>query len=298
MCNQSWQIFYWKHINELVQERRNSNAYATFSSMKKSCHLIKMSPTLFPKAGFCINAKICVFTPIFKAAPYFPKAVGSHDPIFIIFWNQNLFQDTSIFETGPYSPKAVGSMDPNFEIPSASPAKIQLKHWGLGKMAATLQTTFPNVFSWMKLHEFRLKFHWSLFLWVQLTIFQHWFRSWIDADQATSHYLNQWWLVYQRIYAWLCPDELKRIHPCKESDDCPCVSEATLKDMGKTDLDLSTTKHMHISWHTVLSESPTPQLFVQKLVQAIHSDKIKAPQYWPFVMGIHRHLWIPITEGQ
>ena len=36
---------------------------------------------------------------------------------------------------------------------------------------------------------------------VELTIFQHWFRYWLGADQATSHYLNQWWLVYRRIYA-------------------------------------------------------------------------------------------------
>ena len=49
-------------------------------------------------------------------------------------------------------------------------------------------------------YKFRLKFHWILFLWVQLTIFQHWFRKWLDAVQATSHYLNQWWLVYRRIY--------------------------------------------------------------------------------------------------
>ena len=29
---------------------------------------------------------------------------------------------------------------------------------------------------------------------------QHWFREWLDADQVTSHYLNQWWLVYLCIY--------------------------------------------------------------------------------------------------
>ena len=33
-----------------------------------------------------------------------------------------------------------------------------------------------NAFSWMKMLEFRLSFHWSLFLSVQLTIIQHWFR--------------------------------------------------------------------------------------------------------------------------
>ena len=38
------------------------------------------------------------------------------------------------------------------------------------------QRTFSNVFSWMKKFDFRLNFHWSLFLRVQLTIAQHWFR--------------------------------------------------------------------------------------------------------------------------
>ena len=63
--------------------------------------------------------------------------------------------------------------------------------------------TFSNAFSWMKTFEFRLKFHWSLFLRVQLTIFRHQSRWWLGAVQATSHYLNQWWLVYRRIYASL-----------------------------------------------------------------------------------------------
>ena len=51
-----------------------------------------------------------------------------------------------------------------------------LTHCGRDKMAASFQSTFSNEFSWMKMYEFRLTFHWSLFLRVQLTIFQHWFR--------------------------------------------------------------------------------------------------------------------------
>ena len=51
-----------------------------------------------------------------------------------------------------------------------------LTHWGRDKMAAIFQTIFSNAFSWMKMYEFRLKFHWSLFLRVQLTISQYWFR--------------------------------------------------------------------------------------------------------------------------
>ena len=82
-------------------------------------------------------------------------------------------------------------------------------HWGQDKMAAIFQTTFSNAFSWKKMFEFRLKFHWSLFPGVQLTILQHWLRQWLGADQATSHYLNQCWLDHRRIYASLGLNELK-----------------------------------------------------------------------------------------
>ena len=59
------------------------------------------------------------------------------------------------------------------------------------------------------MHEFQLKFHWSLLLRVQLTIFQHWFRWWLGANQATSHYLNHWWLDwFYDIYASLGLNEL------------------------------------------------------------------------------------------
>ena len=51
-----------------------------------------------------------------------------------------------------------------------------LTHRGWDKMAAISQMTFSNVFSWIKMFEFRLRFHWSLFLRVQLTIFQLWCR--------------------------------------------------------------------------------------------------------------------------
>ena len=47
----------------------------------------------------------------------------------------------------------------------------------------------------------RWNVYWSLFLSVQLTICQYWFRLWLGADQATSHYLDQWWLDYRRIDA-------------------------------------------------------------------------------------------------
>ena len=93
-----------------------------------------------------------------------------------------------------------------FHITSNS--TFYLTHWGRDKMATIFQTTFSNAFSWMKMFKFRLKFQWSMFPRVQLTIFQHWFRWWLGAGQETSHYLNQWWLVYWRIYASLGLNEL------------------------------------------------------------------------------------------
>ena len=52
----------------------------------------------------------------------------------------------------------------------------RLTHWGRDKIATIFQTTFSEAFSWMKMYKLRLKFHWSLFPRVQLTVFQHWFR--------------------------------------------------------------------------------------------------------------------------
>ena len=51
-----------------------------------------------------------------------------------------------------------------------------LTHITLDKMAAILQTIFLDAFLWMKSFVFWFKFHWSLFLMVQLTITQHWLR--------------------------------------------------------------------------------------------------------------------------
>ena len=50
-----------------------------------------------------------------------------------------------------------------------------LIHWGRDEMAAIFQTTISHAFSSMKINKFRLRFHWSLFPRVQLTVFQHWF---------------------------------------------------------------------------------------------------------------------------
>ena len=43
------------------------------------------------------------------------------------------------------------------------PGASELTHWGRDKMAAIFQTTCSNAFSWMKMYELWLRFHWSLF---------------------------------------------------------------------------------------------------------------------------------------
>ena len=53
---------------------------------------------------------------------------------------------------------------------------ITLTHLPLDKMAAISQMIFSDAFSWMKSFVFWLKFHRSVFLRVQLTLSQHWFK--------------------------------------------------------------------------------------------------------------------------
>ena len=61
------------------------------------------------------------------------------------------------------------------------PGALSLTHWGRDKttaicndvshwLGAIPQTTFSNAFSWMTMFEFRLRFHWNLFLRFELTI--------------------------------------------------------------------------------------------------------------------------------
>ena len=51
-----------------------------------------------------------------------------------------------------------------------------LTHRCRDKMTDIFQTTYLNAFSWIKMYAFRLRFHWSFFPNVHLTICQYWFR--------------------------------------------------------------------------------------------------------------------------
>ena len=87
---------------------------------------------------------------------------------------QNDFENHFLNYYKPPRNQRVKVLSPN-KTEEGWPARA-LTHWGREKMAAISQTTFSSAFSWMKLYEFHLRFHWSLFPRFELTIFQHWFR--------------------------------------------------------------------------------------------------------------------------
>ena len=94
----------------------------------------------------------------------------------------------------------------------------ELTLWGRDKW-----TPFPRRHL-NEMLDFRLKFHWSLFLRAQLTIIHYCFRWWPGADQATSHYLNQWWLDSWRIYASLGLNESILVGPLSKHFCKICIS--------------------------------------------------------------------------
>ena len=80
--------------------------------------------------------------------------------------------------------------------------------WGRDQVSPIFQI-ISNVFSCLIMYKFWWRFHLNLFRRVQLTMFQHWFRLWLVAGQATSHYQSQCWLVYWGIYAPLGLNKLR-----------------------------------------------------------------------------------------
>ena len=83
-----------------------------------------------------------------------------------IFWYMKLSASSVLTA---FAPKNLWSLLPTAHLQN-------LTHWTLDKMVAISLTIFSGAFLWMKTFAFWLKFHWSLFLMVQLTISQHCFR--------------------------------------------------------------------------------------------------------------------------
>ena len=142
---------------------------------------------------------------VLSGSRYFLSQILRHVPKNIHFWVENEYCSLCTANISKFNCTnrniytvrvSVSKYGPQMPRPGS------LTHWGRDKIDAILQTTFSNAISWMKMLESRLKLHWSLFLSVQLTIFQHWFRYCLGADQATSYYLKQWWSIYWRIYMY------------------------------------------------------------------------------------------------
>ena len=89
-------------------------------------------------------------------------------------WNSQVF-DAEMGKQWPDPDTGRQSGSPG-DKPYCIKVLARLIHWGRDKMAAIFPTTFSNIFSWMKMYKFCLRFHWNLFPRVQLTIFHHWFR--------------------------------------------------------------------------------------------------------------------------
>ena len=75
-------------------------------------------------------------------------------------------------------------------------------------MDAISQTTFWSAFYWMKSFEFRLKFHWSLFLRVQWTIFSIGSDYGLAPSRRQANIWTNDGLVNGRIHASLGLNEL------------------------------------------------------------------------------------------
>ena len=75
-----------------------------------------------------------------------------------------------------------------------------LTHLPLEKMAVISQTMFSDAFLWTKCFIFCLKFHWSLFLRVQLTIIQHRLYKGLAPNRRQAIILTNADPIHWRIY--------------------------------------------------------------------------------------------------
>ena len=92
----------------------------------------------------------------------------------------------------PHSPGPSEITFLTFSILAALTMKItSLTHWVLNTMVAILQTTFSNVFSWMKIIVFWFKFHWRMVPSVLWYVKIGSSNIWLDNEQVPTCYLSQ-----------------------------------------------------------------------------------------------------------
>ena len=116
-----------------------------------------------------------------------------------------------------------------------------------------------------------------------ITIFEHWSRWWLGAYLATSHYLNQRWLGYRRIYASLDLVQFETKH-----------TQGVIAVRSRTRPYITMTSWW-ARWRLKTLASP---LFAELLVQAQIKENIKAPRHWPLCGEFTGDRRIPHTKGQ
>ena len=81
------------------------------------------------------------------------------------------------------------------------------------RLSPNFVSTFSNVFYRVKVLVLWFKFHWILFLRVQLTISRYWFWQWFGTKQVPNHYLNQCWPCSMAPYGITQPQWVNSLRP-------------------------------------------------------------------------------------
>ena len=196
-------------------------------------------------------------------------------------------------------------------------------------MAAIPQTTFSNTFSWMKILEHRLKFHWSLFLRVQINNIPA--IIWTNGGYITVAYMRHSASVSKRsdlrmpmsanLYEILCFDfmwchkNMKIFNSGNKKITQQCISQInfnayhlkfthetlflfTVNDVQPifTMAYFTSKRPNSLQWRHDESprlKSPASGLFTQPFVQAQTKDNTKASRHWPFWREFTGQRWIP-----
>ena len=138
--------------------------YNTFSALIQA-----MAPCLTAPSHYLDNAKILLIGPL---GTYFSEILNEIDKY--AFKKMHLNLSSAKWQTSCLGLNVLNCH--NIIIAIGLLMNVLLTYWGRDKMDTISQITFSNAFSWMKMFEYRLRLHWSLYLRVQLTISQHWSR--------------------------------------------------------------------------------------------------------------------------
>ena len=161
-------------IKKMNFERHNCQQSTRFIPPTDDCLLFTMFLLLWRMKGmFCnyiwMTSKLYIISPQNWKYNYVLKDICLLSDIFL---SKHMFISTPV----TVQDKSASASTLAFIYPRRNLFAPLLNTLRPGQMAAIFQTTFWNAFSWMKMYEFHVRFHWSLFLKVQLTIFQYWFR--------------------------------------------------------------------------------------------------------------------------